>query len=321
MTQETFQASDVELKTHKVIAGLIQPISPKEYEDLELNLIEYGCREPIIVWNNYILDGHKRYTICTNYNIPFTILVAHLAVLAEAVSFVCETQLKRKDLKYGRYKYLVGKWASAQKELGKREAKLSLQTDKLITIQSASHRRTMEIARNQHLALGTVNKYRSFQEAADKIAAHAPELGRRIISGSIRISHNNTLALSCHAPDDLRKLEHSVISNSISYLNRDNIRHEIMLFGYSGQIRKIIERKENHNEAQIKRMPQYDPDAEVSSLAYTIPSWCNVITRTVKASNLSQASRPAKKRLIGQLITLSSQTELLLNTLKEPVNE
>ncbi len=322
MIQGTFKASDIKLKTHRVISDLIQPVSSQEYEALELNLIEYGCKNPIVVWNNYILDGHKRYAICAEYNIPFTILIAPLTLLSEAVSFVCENQLKRKDIKYERYKYLVGKWASAQKELGVREAKLSQQTDNPVTAQLATHERTLVIARSQHLALGTVNKYRFFQEAADKIAMHAPELGHRIISGNVRISHDNTLALSGHAPEDLRKLEQSVISNGITYLNRDSIRHEIMLFGYPRHIHEDGRRnKDDFIQAPIKRMPEYDPDAEVSSLAFTIPSWCNILTRTKNASNFSQASRSAKKRLIGQLVTLSAQADLLLQILKEPDNE
>lgn len=322
MTPRTFQASDIQLKTHKILSDLIQPISSQEYEELELDLIEYGCREPIVVWNHYILDGHKRYAICADYNIPFSILVSRLSLLAEAVSFVCENQLGRKDLKYERYKYLVGKWAQAQRELGKREAKLSQATDRPITAQSASRKRCLEIASKLHLALGTVNKYRSFQEAADKISIHAPQLGQQIISGQIRISHDNTLALSERTGDDLKRLEQAVLQGSLTYLSRDIIRHEITLFGYERRFSELGRKKNPPAaQAQIKNMPKFDPDAEVSSLALTIPSWCNVIIRTRTKANLSKASRKARNHLACQLLTLKSQTDLLLDNLKEPIHE
>ena len=322
MTEKSFRASDIKLKTHAVLSELIQPVSSREYEDLELNLIEYGCREPIIVWNNYILDGHKRYKICAEYNIPFTILVAGLSHLAEAVSFVCENQLKRVDLEYARYKYLVGKWALMQRDLARRDSKLSKQTDKPVSVQSAIHKRRLAIAAKLHLAPGTVNKYRDFTEAADKISVSAPELGRRIISGRIRISHDNTLALAGRTTEELKNLELSVTDGDITYLTRDTIRHEIMLFGYERRLReKAADKKAEKGQAQIKNMPKYDPDAEISSLAFTVPSWCNVIARTRKAANLSLASRKAKERLAGQLLTLRSQAELLLDNLKEFPNE
>lgn len=46
------------LKVHPLLSSLIQPISPEEYEALELDLIEYGCKEPVVTWCGYILDGH-----------------------------------------------------------------------------------------------------------------------------------------------------------------------------------------------------------------------------------------------------------------------
>ena len=79
----------------------------------------------------------------------------------------------------------------------------------------------------------------------------------------------------------------------------------------------MVKKEQSSVEAQIKKMPKYDPDAEVSSLAYTIPSWCNIITNTMKTSNLSQISMAARKRLAGQLLTLNAQTKLLLESLKE----
>ena len=38
------------LKVHPLLSSLIQPISPEEYEALELDLIEYGCKEPVVTW-------------------------------------------------------------------------------------------------------------------------------------------------------------------------------------------------------------------------------------------------------------------------------
>ena len=45
---------DPEFKT------LIRPLRKDEYLQLEVNLAVDGCREPIITWNNIIIDGHNR---------------------------------------------------------------------------------------------------------------------------------------------------------------------------------------------------------------------------------------------------------------------
>ena len=49
---------------------LIQPLRKDEYRQLEVNLTIDGCREPIITWNDLIIDGHNRYEICNRLRIP-----------------------------------------------------------------------------------------------------------------------------------------------------------------------------------------------------------------------------------------------------------
>ena len=50
---------------------LIRPLKRKEFLQLEENLLRDGCRDPIVVWNDVIVDGHNRYEICTRHGIPF----------------------------------------------------------------------------------------------------------------------------------------------------------------------------------------------------------------------------------------------------------
>ena len=59
---------DPEFKT------LIRPLRKDEYLQLEVNLAVDGCREPIITWNNIIVDGHNRYEICNRLHIPYSMV-------------------------------------------------------------------------------------------------------------------------------------------------------------------------------------------------------------------------------------------------------
>ena len=43
---------------------LIRPLRKEEYRILENSIRKDGCRDPIIVWNNTIIDGHNRYLLC-----------------------------------------------------------------------------------------------------------------------------------------------------------------------------------------------------------------------------------------------------------------
>ena len=50
---------------------LIPPLTQEEQQGLLESILEEGCRDPIIVHNNTIIDGHKRYEICREMHIPF----------------------------------------------------------------------------------------------------------------------------------------------------------------------------------------------------------------------------------------------------------
>lgn len=50
---------------------LIPALTKEEYKQLEDNCLEEGIREKIILWNNYIIDGHNRYNIAKQWNLEY----------------------------------------------------------------------------------------------------------------------------------------------------------------------------------------------------------------------------------------------------------
>lgn len=64
---------------------LIPPLTNEEYKQLEANCLDEGIREPILTWNNYIIDGHNRYNIANQWNLEFK---------TESKSFISEDDVK-----------------------------------------------------------------------------------------------------------------------------------------------------------------------------------------------------------------------------------
>lgn len=60
-----------ELKIDEEFKKLIPPSTDEEYELLHASIDKYGCIDPIIVWNDCIIDGHTRYNICRLLKQPF----------------------------------------------------------------------------------------------------------------------------------------------------------------------------------------------------------------------------------------------------------
>lgn len=88
---------DPEFKT------LIRPLRKDEYLQLEVNLTVDGCREPIITWNNIIIDGHNRYEICNRLHIPYAVRKMPLRTGSKrlsgsaAISSVAEISRRKPD--------------------------------------------------------------------------------------------------------------------------------------------------------------------------------------------------------------------------------
>jgi N6-adenosine-specific RNA methylase IME4 len=78
--------------------SLIPAISAEEYRQLEANVRADGCRDPLVVWDGTLLDGHNRFEICTQHDIPYTTTTVELADRDAAKVWILKNQLGRRNL-------------------------------------------------------------------------------------------------------------------------------------------------------------------------------------------------------------------------------
>ena len=98
------------LKIDDDFKNLIPELTKEEIENLEVMLLKEGCREPICIWNDYIIDGHNRYFLCHKHKIPFNFQeVPDINSKEEAIDWMCSNQLGRRNISEETRKYLIGK--------------------------------------------------------------------------------------------------------------------------------------------------------------------------------------------------------------------
>lgn len=78
--------------------SIIPPLSDSERRQLEDNLRADGCREPLSLWGNIIVDGHNRYEICTGLGISFSTISMDFASREDAILWMLRNQLGRRNL-------------------------------------------------------------------------------------------------------------------------------------------------------------------------------------------------------------------------------
>lgn len=61
----------MELKIKEEFKKLIPPLTAEEFKQLETNCIDEGIRDAIVTWQGFIIDGHNRYKIATDWHLSF----------------------------------------------------------------------------------------------------------------------------------------------------------------------------------------------------------------------------------------------------------
>lgn len=86
------------MKINSEFKNLIPPISKEERNLLEKSLIEEGCRDPLVVWNGVLVDGHNRYEICHGRNIAFKTYEIDFKTEDDARLWIVCNQMGRRNL-------------------------------------------------------------------------------------------------------------------------------------------------------------------------------------------------------------------------------
>ena len=82
----------------KEFKELIPPLTPDEYSGLEASILEEGCRDALVVWNDTLVDGHNRYEICTKHNIPFTTVNKEFESREDVIIWIIKNQFGRRNI-------------------------------------------------------------------------------------------------------------------------------------------------------------------------------------------------------------------------------
>lgn len=162
---------------------------PKQTDEERAALVESiladGCRDALIVdENDTIVDGHNRYEICMEHNVPFQTVTKNFGSRDEAIVFICKNQMGRRNMTPEQWKYALGKRYEAEKKIhgglgGNRFTVQFAQNDK--TVQSIGTAGL--IATDVGVGRATVVRSGMFASGVDEIAKIDTEAKQAILSG------------------------------------------------------------------------------------------------------------------------------------------
>lgn len=87
-----------QLNINPVFRDLIQSLTADEFKQLEDNVLTEGIRDAIVVWNDIIVDGHNRYQLAQKHSLQFDLHEVDFNSQDEAVLWIIDNQLGRRNL-------------------------------------------------------------------------------------------------------------------------------------------------------------------------------------------------------------------------------
>ena len=193
------------LKIDPEFQGKIPPLTCEELEQLEKNIVNDGkVINPIIVWNNLIVDGHNRYAILQKHpDIPYTVHEKEFADRFDAIIWICKNQLGRRNLSPEQKNYLLGKQYEAEKvahggDRKSTDAKSSYHNDNLISGEKTCDR----IAKENGVNRITVIRAEKFANCVDEAEKISPGSRQKILSGTVKGTAKDVMALARTPPEE-----------------------------------------------------------------------------------------------------------------------
>lgn len=203
-----------DLKIDPEFEEKIPPLTEDEFSLLEQNIVADGeVLDPLIIWNNTILDGHNRYRILQKHpEIPFKTFPKDFPDKFAAIAWICRNQLGRRNLTPEQKRYLVGKQYKAEKashgaEGGFRgnqytEVLVSPQNEDLPKLEKTSER----IAKENGTSKSYVERAEKYADGVDAADEVLPGIRKELLSGTIHPTQSAVTAIARAAPEDRAEL-------------------------------------------------------------------------------------------------------------------
>ncbi|MCG8310651.1 MAG: hypothetical protein MI975_24900 [Cytophagales bacterium] len=230
------------------LKSFITPLSGEEIFTLKESLLVEGCRDPLIVWkkNNqerYLIDGHNRYRICTEFKLDYQTIEMSFKSLNEVKDWMVDNQLGRRNLSPNQLSYYRGlKYDRLKQKKGGYDKILSKGQNVPLTSEV--------LAKEFNVSEKTIKRDSQYSRGIEFIAVENPTLKTKILTGKAKIKKKDIQFLgNLESPKNRAYRNLADLLNEIQILkNRANKSNE------AEQIRK----QDEQNQAAADYLKETD---------------------------------------------------------------
>jgi hypothetical protein len=175
-----------------ILKDLIRPLDNDEIEQLKANILANGCQDSLKIWQTtqkiitpdsltneeqfVLIDGHNRYKICTENNLPFAVSIMKFQSLDDVISWMIDLQLGRRNMSPNEIAYYRGLKYNQEKKIEK--------TDNF-SATGASLKTSQKLAEQYGINEKTIRRDAEFAKGVESLS---PELKRDFLNGKVKVA-------------------------------------------------------------------------------------------------------------------------------------
>ena len=184
---------------------ILPVLSEDELASLERSILKYGCIEPLILWNNVLLDGHNRLEILKRHELPIKTVSLELSSREDALVWIIEFQITRRNLTPIQLSYYRGLHYHTEKQIitnaaGKNQfTEVEVQSEPQPLEQSTAVR----LADHYNVSRSTIKRDAHVANAINAIGEASPEIKTDILSGRTHMTRKQLKELSSGTQEDV----------------------------------------------------------------------------------------------------------------------
>ncbi len=274
------------------------PLTEEKHTALEYVVGNGLCHEPVIVWQDRIIDGYERYQLYQRYHRPYSVKEESFTNRNQVIVWICQHQLARHDLNTNAEAWILSRMHTA---------KCSLETgDTASDNLSARETRTNiqnQICRDRHISEASLRRYVAFGKYLDRMEEKHPGVRTRILTGDLKVAREHMKELLAMPADDLQRMIDNPNCQKLLPPKPKKRMRGLSLFRMNAPICKP--------QTGIKQMPAYDPDAELNGMTFTVSSWGRTVSRVREKTDFQAATPEGKQRLQQALTGLMAEVNEL----------
>jgi len=228
--------------------SLLPALNKETSRLLEENLLENGCRDPLILWDGVLIDGYNRYRICTEHGIPFSTISKEFDDRDQVLIWIITNQITRRNLTPYQLRYFRGLHYHADRRIFQNTEGINQHSE--VFRQNGGNPQTLatsrKLAEKYNVSPRTIERDSRLADALIAIGGASPEAKQSILSGETKITRKELDAILSSPEDVAAEIAESIDNGTFVErrvdLASDNVRTLDSAFS---RISALIERELN----------------------------------------------------------------------------